>query len=242
MLSVLILEISTPQATLTEQKLEDVKAVVLELLEASCTGCTSENVDRQSFSCFEESPSFLTYRARLEGTSETDSDSLISLIEDWVRRGGASVIVTGILMTVDPHCSVAISSLNEPECSPAQPVTPSAPSPTPHDSRISSAESYVCSANTPVIIGGVVVANVIIVTTAGTIIAIIALVLKSRPQSTKKTYTERTAISSTNDTSYYEMMKRGQEGVRGAPIVPQSSATGLVEEEKLYEMIPGENK
>ena len=59
----------------------------------------------------------MTYRARLEGTSETDSDSLISLIEDWVRGGGASVIVTGILMIVDSHCSVAISSLREPECS-----------------------------------------------------------------------------------------------------------------------------
>ena len=42
MLSVLALEISTQQETLTEQKLEDVKTVVLELLEASCTGCTSE--------------------------------------------------------------------------------------------------------------------------------------------------------------------------------------------------------
>ena len=199
MLSVLALEISTQQATLTEQKLEYVKAVVLELLEASCTGCTCENVDRQSFSCFEESPSFVTYRARLEGTSERESDSLISLMEDWVRGGGASVIVTGILMTVDPHCSVAISSLSEPECSPAQPVTPSAsPSPTPYDTSrimVSSAESCVCSDNTPAIIGGVVVAIVIVVTTAGTIIAIVALVLKSRPQGIKKTSTERIAIS-----------------------------------------------
>ena len=186
----------------------------------------------------------MTYRARLEGTSERDSDSLISLIEDWVRGGGASVIVTGILITVDPHCSVAISSLSEPECSPVPPVTPSAsPSPTPHDTSrimVSSAESCVCSDNTPAIIGGVV-AIVIVVTTAGTIIAIVALVLKSRPQSIKKTSTERTAISTTTNTAY-EMMKRGQEGVGGAPTVPQSSATGSVEEEKMYEMIPGENK
>ena len=183
MLSVVALEISTKQAALTEQKLEDVKAVVLELLEASCTECTSENIERQSFSCFEESPSFVTYRARLEGTSETDSDSLISLIEDWVRGGGANVIVTGILMTVDPHCSVAISSLSEPECSPAPPFTALAsPSPTPHDTSritVSSAESCLCSDNTPAIIGGIV-AIVIVVTTAGTIIAIVALVLKSQ--------------------------------------------------------------
>ena len=66
----------------------------------------------------------MTYRARLEGTSETDSGSLISLIEQWVR-GGASVIVTGVLMTVDSDCSVAITHLSEPECSPPL------PSPTP---------------------------------------------------------------------------------------------------------------
>ena len=187
----------------------------------------------------------MTYRARLEGTSETDSDSLISLIEDWVRGGGASVIVTGILMTVDSHCSVAISSLSEPECSPTQPVTPSAsPFSTPYDTSrimVSPAESCVCSDNTPVIIGGVVVAIVIIMTTAGTIIAIIALVTKSRRQSTKKTSTERSAISTTTNTAY-EMMKRGQEGVGGAPTVPQSSETGSVEEEKMYEMIPGDSK
>ena len=194
----------------------------------------------------------MTYRARLEGTSETDSDSLISLIEDWVRGGGASVIVTGILMTVDSHCSVAISSLSEPECSPAQPVTPSAvvpsgcpasPSPTPHDTSrimVSSAESCVCSDNTPAIIGGVV-AIVIVVTTAGTIIAIVALVLKSRSQNIKKTSTEHTAISTTTNTAY-EMMKRGQEGMGVAPIIPQSSETGSVEEEKMYEMIPGDSK
>ena len=89
-------------------------------------------MDEQSFSCFEESPSFLTYRARLEGTSETDSGSLVSLIEVWVRGGGASVIVTGVLMTVDSQCSVAISSLSEPECSkPSPPPNEPKPSPTP---------------------------------------------------------------------------------------------------------------
>ena len=80
-------------------------------LDASCPDCGISDAitDRQSFACFEESPSFLTCQARLEGTSETDSSSLISLIEAWVTGGGASVIVTGVLMTVDSQCSVAIS-------------------------------------------------------------------------------------------------------------------------------------
>ena len=88
------------------------------MLQASCGECVSEMViDNQFFVCYPESPSHVTYRTRLEGTSERESGSLISLIEEWVR-GGASVIVTGVLMTVDPDCSVAISSLSEGECFP----------------------------------------------------------------------------------------------------------------------------
>ena len=107
------------QAAYTEQRKEDIEYAILHQMKTSCPKCgiSDDIINMQSFSCFEESPLFVTYRARLEGTSETDSDSLISLIEDWVRGGGASVIVTGILMTVDPHCSVAIYSLSEPECS-----------------------------------------------------------------------------------------------------------------------------
>ena len=87
------------------------------MLQASCGECVSEMViDNQFFVCHPESPSHVTYQARLEGTSERESGSLISLIEEWVRRGGASVIVTGVLMTVDPDCSVAISSISEGEC------------------------------------------------------------------------------------------------------------------------------
>ena len=95
-------------------------------LVTSCVDCgiSKDIIDRQSFSCFEESLSFVTYRARLEGTSEADSGFLISLIEDWVRRGGASVIVTGILMRIDSNCPVVISSFGETECSKPTPPVP----------------------------------------------------------------------------------------------------------------------
>ena len=54
----------------------------------------------------------MTYRARLEGTSESDSDYLATLIEAWVNKW-ASIIVEGIL---DPNCAVVISRLSEGEC------------------------------------------------------------------------------------------------------------------------------
>ena len=166
----------------------------------SCTECSSDIIDRQSFACYDESPKHVTYRARLEGTSEMDSGSLISLIEQWVR-GGASIIVTGVLMTVDSECSVAISSLSEGECSPTQPPpdtdpTPSSTTTTPTDPTTTvlgipdpSVEVTVneeggttdknSSSNTTTIIGGVV-AVIIVLIIAITIVAIIALILKSR--------------------------------------------------------------
>ena len=104
--------------SLADQGLEDITNAILEELSASCTECgiTNDIIDKQSFACFPESPTYVTYRARLEGTSETDSGSLISLIEEWVS-GGTSINVTGVLMTVDSEYSVAISSLSEVECS-----------------------------------------------------------------------------------------------------------------------------
>ena len=80
-------------------------------LQTLCGECAPEMIDNHFFVCYPESPSHVTYQARLEGTSERGSDSLISLIEDWVR-GGPGVIVTGVLMTVDSP------SLSEGECSP----------------------------------------------------------------------------------------------------------------------------
>ena len=97
-------------------KLQNITAQVLEQLATSCPDCSDDIIDRQSFTCFPESPTHVTYRARLEGTSEKDGVSLISLIEVWVR-GGPHVVVTEVLMTVDSECLVAISDLSEEECS-----------------------------------------------------------------------------------------------------------------------------
>ena len=141
-------------------------------------------LDEQSFSCFKESLSFLTYRARLEGTSATNSSSLISLIEAWVRGGGASVIVTGVLMAVDSQCSVTISFPSDPECS-----KPSPPSNEPKPSLTLTLPPSMTagSDNTTAIIGGVAVAIVLIIVVAIVIVVIAALVLKNRRLTTKTT-------------------------------------------------------
>ncbi|CAI8048273.1 Netrin receptor DCC [Geodia barretti] len=160
-------------------KLEHITAAVVKELKSSCSECGPEMIDNQLFVCYLESPSFLMYRARLEGTSETDSGSLVSLIEAWVRGGGASLILTGVLMTLDSHCSVAISSLSQPpQCSPSStPTATSSPStdmpPVERSSDEEPAQVY------DAIIGGIV-AVVLIVAITIAVITIVFLVLKER--------------------------------------------------------------
>ena len=146
----------------------DITAEVIEHLSTSCAECSSKIIAKPSFKCYDDSPSHVTYRARLEGTSETDSDTLISLIEEWVRDE-PSIGVAGVLMTVDPQCSVAISSLNEGECS-TPPLTDSTESPT----GTSSSDSTIAA-----ITGGAMAVVIVIVITI--FVAIIAaMILKSR--------------------------------------------------------------
>ena len=173
------------QSTERNEKLEDITNAVLEELTDSCAECgiSSDIIDRQSFSCFPESPTHVTFRARLGGSSETDGGSLISLLESWVS-GGATIIVTGVLMTVDAECSVAISSLSEGECSmtTTQPPDTTASTPSSTDSTgTPSSDSQSSTDNTAAVIGGVVAVILIIaITIIIIIIAIMALIMKSR--------------------------------------------------------------
>ena len=164
-------------------KLEHITAAVVKQLQTSCGECAPEMIDNHFFVCYPESPSHVTYRARLEGTSERGSDSLISLIEDWMS-GGPGVIVTGVLMTVDSHCSVAISSLSEEECSPHSHPTDSTSitDPSTTVNGPTAAKGSDDEGTTTAIIGGGVVAIVIVLIIAITIAIVVVayLVLKSR--------------------------------------------------------------
>ena len=147
--------------------LDDVTSAILQQLTTSCTECdiTSDIIDRehQSVVCVPEFPISMTYQARLGGTSETDSGSLISLIEEWVS-GGASINVTGVLMTANSECSVAISSVSGGECHP--PIT----DPTnDHTTDPTTASATTTTDNTAGIIGGSVVAVILIIMVAVTI-------------------------------------------------------------------------
>ena len=100
----------------------------------------------------------MTYRARLSGTAEITSHTLLSYIEDWVS-GGPSILVQGALLIIDHECPVSITAVDDGECIPD--ITTESPNFT-----------------RPVIIGGTVVAVVLIIST--TLVIVVVLVRRSR--------------------------------------------------------------
>ena len=160
--------------------MEDITSALLQQLISSCPDCEMNDIiDMQLIDCGSES--VILYRARLEGTSQTDSSSLISLIDDWVNTE-PSFIVTGILMKVDSQCAVAISSLSDGECT--QTSTDSSPS---------STLSSQTSSDTTAIIGGVVAIVAVIVITVGVVIIIVVYIVRV------KTHQTAVAVKKTED-------------------------------------------
>ena len=149
----------------------------MEKLSALCPDCgvSEADIDKQSFSCYPESPSYVTYRARLEGTYETESGHLISLIEQWIGDG-AGVIVNEVLMKVDPKCSVVISGLSEEECIPI----PSPSMEVNNEPAVSGQDDQTQSSTLTTTIGVIVVVVVLIIATTIIIVIIAVLVLRNR--------------------------------------------------------------
>ena len=171
------------QSTDRDEKLEDITSAVVYQLKLSCSECsiTTDIIDRRSFACYPDSPTFVTYRARLEGTSLNDSAPLVSVIEVWVRDG-AGIIVAGILLTADSKCSVVISSLSEEECFPTSTDPPTDP-PTITDTISNSTTTVTTnvaqsSVDITVVIGGAMA--VMIVVAIIIVIVLVILFLKNR--------------------------------------------------------------
>ena len=141
-------------------KLADITRAVEEELSGSCQcQITTDSIDEESFACFETSPNSVTYRARLSGTFERDSASLISLIEEWVSTG-PTIRVRGVLMRVGEECFTAISDLREGVCS-------------------SSETQTTTSSSTGTVVGGVT-AVVVVLIVAVAVVVIIALIMRHR--------------------------------------------------------------
>lgn len=67
-------------------------------------------------SCDPQGTTHVIYRARLSSIPRGSSTDLISLLQEWVTTGTASVTLEYIQLNLDPACSVAIDSFNDPFC------------------------------------------------------------------------------------------------------------------------------
>ena len=80
----------------------------------SC-GLTANHIADGGFQCFTQGAHEVTFRAHLYATPTSTPQELITHIIHWVKNG-ASVAISGLLLTVDRRCDVVIESFSEPEC------------------------------------------------------------------------------------------------------------------------------
>ena len=127
-------------------------------------GVSSDNIDGVRLHCFEPSSLDVTYRARLSGTLETDSHTLLSYLEKWVS-GGPSIPVQSILMTIDSDCAIDKETFGDGECVETSTAETSSP------------QSCTSTDNTAAIIGGTVVVVMLIL---AVLIFALAVLCRSR--------------------------------------------------------------
>ena len=82
-------------------------------------GLKPSNVDEESFvACHAELVEYVTFRARLSGTSDYSSEYLVTLLADWVSTTPA-VNVVGVLRKVrnnELNCSTILSDIEGENC------------------------------------------------------------------------------------------------------------------------------
>ena len=80
----------------------------------SC-GLTVNHIADGGFQCFTQGAHEVTFRAHLYATPTATLQQLIAHISHWAING-ASIAISGLLLTVDSRCDIIITSFSEPEC------------------------------------------------------------------------------------------------------------------------------
>ena len=80
----------------------------------SC-GLTANHIADGGFQCFTQGAHEVTFRAHLYATPTATLQQLITHISHWVKNG-ATIAISGLLLTVDRRCDIVITSFSKPEC------------------------------------------------------------------------------------------------------------------------------
>lgn len=88
---------------------------------ALCENCglTANHITDGAFQCFRQGAHEVTFRAHLYATPTSTPQELVNYIINWVRHG-VSVVINGLLLTIDRSCDVIIESFSVPECTQEQ--------------------------------------------------------------------------------------------------------------------------
>ena len=127
-----------------------VTSTVVDNVLAQCEDCglTKNHITDGAFQCFMQDSHEVTFRARLHASPTANLTQLINYIIHWIETG-ASVAISGILLSVDRECDIAIESFSDPECTGHQLTTSQAittvTTPTTGDSSVTMATSSLAS-------------------------------------------------------------------------------------------------
>ena len=88
---------------------------------ALCENCglSANHIADGAFQCFRQGAHEVTFRAHLYATPTSTPQELVNYIINWVRRG-VSIVINGLLLTIDGSCDVIIESFSVPECTQEQ--------------------------------------------------------------------------------------------------------------------------
>lgn len=78
-------------------------------------GLTMNHIADGAFQCFTQAAHEVTFRAHLYATATKTPQEIITHTINWIK-GGASIAISGLVLTVDSNCDVVIESFGEPEC------------------------------------------------------------------------------------------------------------------------------
>ena len=103
-------------STVTERMTQVTKAIV-DNTATLCRNCglTANHIADGGFQCFTQGAHEVTFRAHLYSTPTSTPQELITHVTHWVKNG-ASIAISGLLLTVDRRCDIVIESFSEPEC------------------------------------------------------------------------------------------------------------------------------
>ena len=124
-----------------------------------------------------QSPQYVTYRAKIQGTTNVAALELISYIEQWVTSG-AILNVRAQFLNLQPFCTVPIISADEDECEIPSQSTSELPT-------ISTSTNGSSGYNTTTVIAIIIAVVCIVIIISATLIIVIVFV-RLRPNVSQK--------------------------------------------------------